>query len=240
MSHGALLLHGFTATPECLESLAKPLRKNDFDVATPLLAGHGSTVQELANVTWQEWYAGVKTAYEELHKKNDSVMVAGLSLGGLLSLMLASEFPVQRLALLATPIFLSGILSRFVLPLIDHTPLKYIYRYQPKYAGPAINDPEMRAKFKSYSKMPIRSVQEIIKLQKELVPRLSKITVPTLILHSPHDTTAPYENMAYIKEHLGAKKIETVILEKSNHVLTMDYERDLVAAKVLEFFGGGV
>ena len=79
---------------------------------------------------------------------------------------------------------------------------------------------------------------EILQLQEDVIPRLPQVTAPTLIIHSPHDSTAPYENMAYLKEHLGSKVIKTVTLEKSDHVLTLDYEKNLVAREVVNFFGG--
>ncbi len=237
MPAGVLLIHGFTATPECLESLATPLRKANFVVRAPLLAGHGKTEEDLKRTTWAEWYDGVRQEYEALKKETKVVFVAGLSLGGILSLMLASEYPVRGMALLATPLVLRGIGVRVFLPLVSGTPLKRLYPYQRKWAGPAINDPAGRAAFKSYAKMPIASIMEIVRLQKVVAPRLSRITTPTLILHARHDTTAPYENMALIKEHLGSKQVETVTLEKSDHVLTMDYEKELVAKKVLDFFG---
>lgn len=239
MSHGVLLLHGFTATPECLDSLATVLREKDFLVSAPLLRGHGTTASDLAKTTWKDWYEGVEEEFQTLHNKTGRVSVAGLSLGGLLVLRLALAHPnkVDRLALLATPVFLSGLLAKFVLPMIGNTPLQYLYPYQAKWAGPAIADPEARANFKSYTKMPIRGIMEILRLQREVAPLLPKIKAPTLILHSPHDTTAPYQNMTYLKERLGSKRIETVTLERSNHVLTMDYEKNLVARKVAQFFG---
>lgn len=239
MPRGALLLHGFTATPECLESLARPLKKAGFVVEAPLLAGHGTTARELAQTTWRQWYESVLEGYDRLAKKVDSVCVAGLSLGGVLSLKLATERKVRRLALMATPVIFKGFVMETVLPIVATSFLKEIYRYQPKFFGPAINDPKGKRTFKSYTKMPVQSIMEIVRLQKEVRPRLKEVTVPTLILHSPHDTTAPYENMAYLKEHLGARTIKAVTLKRSNHVLTLDYEKELVACEVVKFFGGG-
>lgn len=177
-------------------------------------------------------------SYDGLVEKVDSVCVAGLSLGGLLALKLATERRVRRLALLATPVVFKGFVMETVLPMVGNSFLKEFYRYQPKFLGPAIHDPEGRKAFKSYTKMPIRSIMEIIRLQKDVRPRLKSITAPTLIVHAPRDTTAPYENMVYLKEHLGSKTVKTVTLKKSNHVLTLDYEKDIVAREAVSFFGG--
>ena len=235
--HGVLAIHGFTATPECLESLVLPLRQKGFIVEAPLLAGHGTTVEELAKTTWHDWYGSVEKAYLNLKKKVDHISVVGISLGGLLTLMLASEHhEIDRIALLATPVFLTGFLAEKVLPVVANSFLKHIYPYQRKWAGPAINDPIARDQFKCYTKMPIRSIMEIVNFQKEVAPRIPHITIPTLIIHSPYDTTAPFANMAYLKDHLGSSEIKTVTLEKSDHVLTLDYEKDLVAQEVVDFF----
>ena len=129
-------------------------------------------------------------------------------------------------------------MARVLLPVVGKTPLRHLYPYQSKWIGSAINDPEGRSRFKSYSKMPIPAVMEIVKLQKEVVRRLGRITVPALIIHSPHDRTVPYENMAALKKKLGSKTVKTLTLERSDHVLTMDYEKELVAGEIVKFLGG--
>lgn len=239
MPPGALLIHGFTATPECLDSLKVPLEKEGFVVETPLLAGHGTTARALRKTTRQDWYQSVLAAYRSLASRTESVCVAGLSLGGLLALQLASEFPVKRLALLATPIFFEGFLMKRLLPFIVNGPLGRLYAYQPKLLGPAINDPAGRRAFKSNFFMPLKSVMEIVRLQDELRPKLQRVTAPTLIVHSPRDNTAPYASLEYLKKDLAAKTIRTVTLKESNHVLTLDYEKDQVAREVVKFFKEG-
>ena len=234
---GALLLHGFTATPDCLESLAVPLRKAGFQVEAPLLPGHGTTPDDLLRTRWQDWYGAAAAAFDRLNAACRSVSVAGLSLGGLLALLVAAERPVTRLALLATPVFFTGPLIRFVLPLLARTPLGRLYRYQRKWMGAAIRDPEGRRRFRSYEEMPIPSIWEIVRLQKVVRRRLRAIAVPTLILHSPHDITAPYANMEFLKKSLGAGVVRTVTCENSNHVLTMDYDKERVADEIVRFFG---
>jgi len=236
MTPAVLALHGFTATPECLESLVIPLREAGFSVEAPLLAGHGTSAFDLEKTSWQDWYRGVVEAYLRLKKKTDEIYVVGLSLGGLLSLKLATEYPVRKLALLATPIFFKGFVMEKILPLIGGGPLRHLYRYQPKFLGPAIRDPEGKKKFKSYFLMPVASVLEIIRLQETVRPLLASVHAPALIIHAVHDTTAPYESLAYLKDHLGSATIRTVTLEQSNHVLTLDYEKDLVAREVVTFF----
>jgi carboxylesterase len=236
MTRAALLIHGFTATPECLDSLKVPLERAGFMVRAPLLAGHGTSARDLRRTTWRQWYGGVLEAYEALAKESDSVCVAGQSLGGLLALKLASERSVRSVALLATPILFEGFLLNRLLPILASSPLRHVYAYQPKLLGSAISDPEGRKAFKSYFWMPVESVMEIVRLQRDVRARLGSVAAPALIVHSPRDTTAPYASVAYLGKNLGSKKIRTVTLKTSNHVLTLDYERELVTTEVVRFF----
>jgi carboxylesterase len=236
MPRGVLLIHGFTATPECLDSLRRPLEEAGFLVEAPLLAGHGTSASDLRKTHWRDWYDSILPAYRSLEKKSDSVCVVGLSLGGLLALRLAEEQRVQRLALLAVPIFFKGFVMTRILPLLATTPIRHFYPYQPKFLGPAINDPEGRRAFKAYKLMPVASIMEIVRLQDDIRPRLPRIKAPTLIIHSKKDNTAPYESMAFLENRLGSKTIRTVTLERSNHVLTLDYDKDRVAQEVVRFF----
>ena len=58
----------------------------------PRLAGHGTSWQELNLTTWEDWYSGVREEFTALAAECDQVFLAGLSLGGALSLRLAEEF----------------------------------------------------------------------------------------------------------------------------------------------------
>src|SRR5262245_28696052 len=168
MPRGVLLIHGFTATPECLDSLRKPLEEADFLVEAPLLAGHGTSAAELRRTTWRDWYESIIPAYRALEKKTEAVCVAGLSLGGLLAIRLAEEFCVRRLALLAVPIFFKGFIMTQLLPLLAKTPIRHLYPYQFKFLGPSINDPTGRRAFQAYKLMPLASIMEIVRLQDDI------------------------------------------------------------------------
>ncbi len=175
---GALLIHGFTATPRVMDSLAHPLRTAGFEIEIPLLTGHGRTVQ----VLFQGWAV------------------------------------------------------RWLIPFLGRLPGAGSFPPLKKKNGPSIADPVEREKFIGYGEMPIVAINEIVRLQRELRPQLKKITAPVLLIHSRQDTTAPYDSMDLFKNHLGSPVIETVTLERSNHVLTLDYDKEIVAKKVLEFF----
>lgn len=233
---GALLLHGFTATPDIMRPLANHLHDRGFSVLAPLLPGHGGTRESLATSTWSDWYGGTLGAFDELAAECSKICVAGLSLGGLLALKLAEDRPesVRALACLATPLQLDKWVH-WLLPAILNTPLRFVYRYQRK-AGLDIANESAKANVWHIPDMPLAAIQSLTKLQEAVRNDLQRVVSPTLVIHARDDATAPYHNMSLIAQGITAAVTETVTLEKSRHLVTIDWERDLVSEKVGAFF----
>lgn len=101
---GCLLIHGFTSTPAEMYPLAKVLNDEGYTVNSILLSGHGTTHDELLKVSYIDWYNDVESAYEELLFECEKVIVIGHSMGGLLALILASNYHIDKLILLACAI----------------------------------------------------------------------------------------------------------------------------------------
>lgn len=232
----ALLIHGFTGTPDVMRPLANALTDKEFSVSVPLLAGHGGTPERLEKTGWQDWYATVHKALLDLSDDGEKIAVAGLSMGGLLALKLAIDEPnrVSHLACLATPIFLHTWI-RWAMPLVRYSPVRFLYRFQKK-EGFDIKDQEAAKSLWSTPAMPLACIASMMELQKIVRQNLAKIKIPTLVIHGRHDATAPYANLAELKRRLVNTSCETLTLENSYHLVTMDFERDLVAKTVTDFF----
>lgn len=97
---GALVLHGFTGSPSSVRVIAERLAADGFHVELPLLAGHGTSVDDMLPTRWADWVDTVAAAHAELRRRTDRIVVAGLSMGGSLALDLALANPdVAGLAL---------------------------------------------------------------------------------------------------------------------------------------------
>jgi carboxylesterase len=234
---GVLLLHGFTGTPQCMRYLGEALHRAKFTVSVPLLEGHGTSVEHFEQTHWEDWYQSSERAFHELKARCNRIMVAGLSMGGLLAIHLAYHHPktLHALGLMATPMFLDGFLLKNVFPAVWKTPLKLIYKYQSKTVA-SIADPQARRRYQTYEKIPVASIATLLDFQKKVRQELKHIRQPTIILHSLNDQTVPYGNMDYIKAVIAAEDVQTVTLKKSNHIITVDYEKDLVAKRLTQFF----
>ena len=95
---GVAVCHGFTGSPVSMQGWSDYLAKEGFAVNMPLLAGHGTTWQELSKTPWEHWYRDFEASYLELAARCDTVFVAGMSMGGALALRVAALHPVAGVA----------------------------------------------------------------------------------------------------------------------------------------------
>ena len=225
-----LLLHGYTGTTAEMRPLGNHLHSLGYTVLCPRLPGHGTSVEDLKETVASQWVAAAKLGYAILAKQYSKIYVAGLSMGGLLAIVIAATEKVERAAFLATPIFLQDKRAPF-LPI-----LRYFIHYLPKHKR---NYHEMQKYCQAYDRMPTKPLTSLFALikacKKELV---QKITVPCIVLQSTIEHTVKQQSAQYIYDNLGtpkeAKKL--VWLEKSGHILTLDAEHEKVFQTVADFF----
>ena len=225
-----LLLHGYTGTTAEMRPLGNHLHSLGYTVLCPRLPGHGTSVEDLKETVASQWVAAAKLGYAILAKQYSKIYVAGLSMGGLLAIVIAATEKVERAAFLATPIFLQDKRAPF-LPI-----LRYFIHYLPKHKR---NYHEMQKYCQAYDRMPTKPLTSLFALikacKKELV---QKITVPCIVLQSTIEHTVKPKSAQYIYDNLGTPK-ETkklVWLEKSGHILTLDAEHEKVFQTVADFF----
>jgi carboxylesterase len=230
---GALLLHGFTGTPFEMHLLGEFLAERGMAVEGPRLAGHAGTTRELAATRWPDWVESAERALEILRGRADQIVVCGLSMGGLVALELARRHTdlIRAMACLATALFLPDAALRFValtrrLPLVHDAAL-------PKLAGSDIHDREMRrlngiAQGRAW--MPLPALASLVDFGVHVRQRLSEIRTPALLAHSRHDHTVPFACLDAVAEGLGTPRsqVRKLILDQSQHVITLDVEREQV------------
>ena len=98
-----LLLHGFTGNAAHMRPLGELLHAQGFTVMGINLPGHASSMDEMAQKTWEDWLNAAKTAFMELRAQCDYVSVAGLSMGGCLALIIAEQMQPTAVAAISAP-----------------------------------------------------------------------------------------------------------------------------------------
>jgi carboxylesterase len=155
------------------------------------------------------------------------VYAIGLSLGGLLTLALAQRRRLPGLVALAVPLDLGWLVHRGV-PWLHR-----VVRQLPK--TPAILDLAARARHPGYDKMPLGAVNQLLQLAREVRANLRAIEAPVSLIFSRLDPTVPVRNAELLMRGLPSGDRELHWLERSAHVLPVDFERALVAQRVVEF-----
>jgi carboxylesterase len=251
---GFLLIHGLSGTPVELRYMANGLARAGHTVYCPQLAGHCGTLQQLRETTWTDWYASAERALHLLADRCQHVFVGGLSMGAILALRLAAQHAgtVRGCMLYAPTLWLDGWgvpwYSR-LFALVHHKRLADFiwFSERPPYG---IKDPRLRALIAEalhsgdnaaagFLAIPGGCMLELRHLVKRVRGDLKSIMQPTLILHPRHDDRASLSNAAYLERHLGGR-VETVVLEDSYHVITLDRQRDVVLHKTDAFARGVV
>src|SRR4051794_14847605 len=100
---GALCLHGFTGNPSSMRGLAEAFAAAGLHVELPRLPGHGTAIDDMIATRWDDWAAEADAAYRRLAERTDRIVVAGLSMGGTLSLRVAADHPEVAGVVLVNP-----------------------------------------------------------------------------------------------------------------------------------------
>lgn len=77
-----LCIHGFVGAPGVFRKLGRKLQSDALTVYAPMLPGHGTVPEDLADVTGEQLLGAVEQAYTKLARSYERVHLAGLSLGG--------------------------------------------------------------------------------------------------------------------------------------------------------------
>ncbi len=232
-SHAILFLHGWHSSPRELRFLAQRCADAGFHCYGPLLKGHGTRIQDLAATRFSDYLADAEKAFDALAATHERVSICGLSMGGLLGLMLAAKRPVANLILIAP--FLSpkgktaGLPNRW---LIGRIPL---WGEISKNPGGPIQDPAGREGHISYHAMPAHAMVSVVVAARRFVPRIPEVTCPALILHSVHDTTSDFAGSKLLMEKLGSNDKTLVAYNRGNHVITLDYEKEALEKTAVEW-----
>ena len=226
---GVLILHGFTGCPQSMRPLAQSFADAGFTVELPRLPGHGTTPQDMLNTVWDDYTQTVEQAYNDIASRTDTVVVAGLSMGGSLTLWLAERHPEIKAIVLVNPAAEPDDFAETEIG--AGAALEAGQELLPGVAGD-IADPN--ATELGYDTAPAKSLLSLIAALKELKPKLANIKIPALLLHSPQDHVVPPGSAKLLRDGLGGP-VEYVALDKSYHVATLDYDAAEINRRAVEF-----
>lgn len=227
---GVLLVHGWSGSPAEMRGLGQYLAGQGLTVSGVRLPGHGTDARELQTVTWPQWVAACGQRLTALQQTCERVFIAGLSMGGLLSLYVAATArpPVAGVVAMSAPIYFKN-WQITVLPVAKHA-----VRWHTK--GPSdLIDPTAQERLWHYPRVPTHSIHQMSVLAREVRRLLPRLAGPLLIMQGRHDRTIHPGCGAYLYEHAGSADKALVYYENSGHGIVEDTEREAVWARAYEF-----
>lgn len=226
-STGVLLLHGYSGSPASLRPMGEWLARRGYSVACPRLPGHGTDWRELADTAWQDIAEEAERALKELSSRSELVVVAGLSVGGLLAFHLAAHHP---------PPLVAGVVA--INPYVRNPAFAFlpVVRLIRRRVRGIINDIKRTGQDElGYEYLPMAGIVQLGRLMGAVQPELPEVTCPVRVFLSDTDHVVPKGTVRWAFARLGSQDKEIVELHESYHVATLDNDAEAIFAGTQEF-----
>ncbi|MGJ3507366.1 alpha/beta hydrolase [Enemella sp. A6] len=222
-----LLCHGFTGSPASMRPWAQYLADRGYRVAVPLLPGHGTHWRDLNLTEWTDWYACVEQEFNVLRRECRQVFVAGMSMGGALSLRLAQRYGADVAGLmLVNPAIASRDRAMRLLPVLSRVIASI------KGIG---NDIARGGDEIGYPRTPLKAANSMTHLWADVRNHLGRVDQPILLCTSRIDHVVDPSSAEAIEAGVSSTELERVHLERSYHVATLDHDDELIFRRSAEF-----
>lgn len=228
-THGVLLMHGFTGSIAHMRLLGEKLQRRGFTVMGINLPGHATNMDDMASKNWMDWLEAAKNAFLSLKERCDYVSVAGLSMGGCLTLLLAEQMQPAAIAPVSAPMGTQAPLwaAKLAAPFMptfwwksrDGKPIPLINEYDYGYPG-----------FRSSC---ARHLDKLIRLSRR---DLHAVTCPILVVQSHGDTTIIKDSADIILRGVSSERKGVLWLEDAPHVCTISKDAGVIAEALAEHF----
>lgn len=226
---GVLVIHGFTGNPSSMRELAEAFAASGYHVELPRLAGHGTAVADMIPTRWADWSADAEAALAALRSRCTTVVVAGLSMGGALTLWLASRHSDLAGIICINPATqpLADDMMQAIAGMVDGGVESF------PGIGSDIADPDVVES--SYSETPVRALHSMfIDGVTPLSTQYPSIRVPLQLFSSINDHVVDPKQGDFLADTYGGS-VERIMLERSFHVATQDYDKHIINDSAVRF-----
>lgn len=212
-----LLLHGFTGNSSDVRQLGRHLQKQGITSYAPHYEGHAEPPENLLKSSPHVWWAQVLEAYDFLVDKGyEKIFVAGLSLGGVFALRLATVRDVVGVSTICSPMYLKDRETMY------EGVLEYARGFK-KMEGKSEGEIEREMAAFEPTVM-LDEVRDMIETAKDSLP---DVHVPLFIAQSEKDEMINPDSANIIHDESGTDEDEKQLkwYPESGHVLTIDKEK---------------
>jgi carboxylesterase len=226
--HGALVVHGFSGSPQSMRGLAGAFAAAGFAVELPRLPGHGTSLEDMATTTFADWWGTIDAAYRDLAARCERVVVAGLSMGATLAARLAARHPE-----IAGLVVINGAFAPLD-PNVRAGLEQLVEQGVERIPGPGNDVADPSQTELAYAEVPPAALLSLVEGLDALQADLAQIRCPTLVITSDQDHVVPPGSTELFVANVSGP-VETMRLTRSFHVATLDYEHVELEARAVEF-----
>lgn len=215
---GILLIHGFTGSAAHMRKLADELSGRGHTVRTINLPGHAQTEADMAKADWQQWLQAAKEASYEMMQEARTFTVCGLSMGGVLALLVAQQMKVDACVTISAPMAVKNRLlplSKLCAPLMPRIP----------WGPPDERHQSLDKAYDfGYSGFPTAKGGDLYHLIRLARKNLFNINCPILCVQSEADETIWEGSADTILEGVSSEIRQKLWLKDVPHVCTISSE----------------
>ncbi|OQB20479.1 MAG: Thermostable monoacylglycerol lipase [Firmicutes bacterium ADurb.Bin182] len=208
-----IFIHGFMGSPNQFKALADAAVKRGYSVSSLLLPGHGGSGWDFAKTGRRNWEKAVNEHIGQHAAKYPNIVLTGHSMGALLSLSAAADFPsaVKGVVAIASPFFIR------LRP--DAVKMSYSVAF-----GKPSDDERIKTAYelcsveRSHLLTYMRGMPrylDLFHIIRETRRKLCLVDVPVLIVHAAGDEVADIRGVKILENAL--KKYDKLVLERSGH-----------------------
>ncbi len=227
---GLLLVHGFTACPVDMRPLGEYFSRLGYTVCAPLLKGHGTSPEQMKETSWQDWVDSASAGIVRLKEQCAKVIAIGHSMGGLISLFVASQGTVDGVISVNAPVIFQDRDLHSAEQLLG----KLEYAEKPHKESEISYSKEGIPHF-SYSKVPVACFVSLNRAIGEVRQELNKIECPALVIQSMEDATVHPQSAGIIADNIQHKQKDLIYWPGGEHNLPLSAERESLAQKIQDF-----
>jgi len=223
-----LLLHSFTSNAKEMHYVANMLHGEGYTCYAPNLAGHGASPEQLFATSMEQIWEQSRQAVQFLiDEKFNAVTVIGQSLGGVLGIRLANEFPeVEALCVISSPV-----LERPVKGL-EQRVAYFSKRYLQNRGS---SEQELQAFLDDHFPRP---AEKLIALQQFIVEtgnQLHLLNQPLFLAKGMLDEPVFHQSIDLIEKTALSNVIMKKQYDNSGHLITLAKERQLLTEDIIHF-----
>lgn len=212
---GVVLLHGFTGSVAHMRPLGDALKALGYSVMGVNLPGHATTETDMGRYGSREWLQAALDAQAYMRLQVKTVAMCGLSMGALLSLLVAGQGKADACISISAPLPpknrllpLTGVFGRILPRVAWKEDKSRSLQIDPRYD-------------KGYTGFPMRKGADLYRLARCAETHLGDVTCPTLVVQSLDDHTVARESADTIFNGISSKFKEKLILSGVPHVCTV-------------------